>query len=366
MISSSKNYIEGFVETCYKYGIHEKQAAALLNLAQIREVMADEEMKKEARFRAGWEAAKTLGKGVGLLGKGTGQLVAAPFKGSGGTIKAVGSGVGKAVKGVGRWTQDTAKFQDKLLRTGLVTGLGAGAIGGAGYGAKNLWNDFRSSSRDGLNHIIDNVVGLPGNTSTVGGISTPVPISGAGASSDGPMNEGWGDTLSSPQTPPTVTSGNVSFSDESPLNRERQNVQALKEELARRDASFADSPARRMQWMQGSERAELMNRINAANASYEQAGSTMHANRAAAQAELNRRIAENESRQKMLREGLAAGYGDRQQVDNTGRLERLLTGVKERVGLITPNNKLVTYEDQLRALQQERENILKQRNSLPN
>ena len=129
---------------------------------------------------------------------------------------------------------------------------------------------------------------------------------------------------------------------------------------------FRDSPARRMQWMQGSERAELMNRINAANASYEQAGSTMHANRAAAQAELNRRIAENESRQKMLREGLAAGYGDRQQVDNTGRLERLLTGVKERMGLITPNNKLVTYEDQLRALQQERENMLKQRNSLPN
>lgn len=362
MISSSKNYIEGFVETCYKYGIHEKQAAVLLNLAQVREVMADEGMKKEAAPSGLITAGlKNLGRAAWGATKGTGQILGGTAKGTFNMLRGSGSGGGKAIKGVGNWINRPQLLTDKLLRTGVV----GTAVGGAGYGAKNLWDNFRSSSRDGVNHIIDNIVGLPGNVSPVGGITTPVPISGAGAGSDGPMNEGWGDTLSSPQTPPTVTSGNVTFSDEGPLNRQRSNVQALKDELARRDASFADSPARRMQWMQGAERADLMNRINAANATYEQEGSTMHANRAAAQAELNRRIAENESRQKMLRESLSAGYGDRQQVDNTGRLERLLTGAKERIGLVTPTNKLVTYEDQLRALQQERENMLKQRNSLP-
>lgn len=363
MISSSKNYIEGFVETCYKYGIHEKQAAVLLNLAQVREVMADEGMKKEAGQLIG-AGLKNLGRAAWGATKGTGQILGGTAKGTFNMLRGSGSGGGKALKGVGNWINRPKLLTDKLLRTGVV----GATVGGAGYGAKNLWDNFRSSSRDGLNHIIDNVAGLPGNVSPVGGITTPVPISGAGAGSDGLMNEGWGDTLSSPQTPSTVTSGNagkVSFSDEGPLSRQQANVKALKDELARRDASFANSPARRMQWMQGEERANLMNRINAANAAYEQERSTMHANRAAAQAELNRRIAENESRQKMLRESFSAGYGDRQQVDNTGRLERLITGAKERVGLVTPTNKLVAYEDQLRALQQERESMLKQRNSLP-
>lgn len=51
----------------------------------------------------------------------------------------------------------------------------------------------------------------------------------------------------------------VTYGDKEPLSREQINANALREEIARRDASFADSPARRMKWMRSAERQNMIN-----------------------------------------------------------------------------------------------------------
>jgi hypothetical protein len=70
MAELTESYIKGFVETCFKAGVHEKQAAAMLDL-----VAESSAMEKSA---AG--AVKHLATGIGQLLKGTGNTLAGAGK----------------------------------------------------------------------------------------------------------------------------------------------------------------------------------------------------------------------------------------------------------------------------------------------
>lgn len=354
MISSSKNYIEGFVETCYKYGIHEKQAAVLLNLAQVREVMADEGMQKEARFRSAWEASKLIGRSLGGLGKGVAQLGASPFKGTGSALKTIGSGTGKAIKGVGRWTQDTAKLQDKIMRTGIATGAGAAAIGGAGYGVKNLWNDFRNSDTT-ANHIANNILGHTVDTSGIS--ASPGSYQAAQTSQyDGPVNEGWGDTLGSPSASPNapVTSGNapqVTYGEKGPLSREQASAQALRNEIARQDASFADSPAKRMERMRSAERQSQMNELARLEAEAAKSQSYTQSDIAKRLSEIAMQNAKDEAALERLRKIEGRRLMDVGTANNSGILEQKFTGLQQALGLRSTGDQAKQVENEIKALQ---------------
>lgn len=70
MAELTDSYIKGFVETCFKAGVHEKQAAAMLDL-----VAGSSAMEKSA---AG--AFKNLATGIGQLLRGTGNTIAGTGK----------------------------------------------------------------------------------------------------------------------------------------------------------------------------------------------------------------------------------------------------------------------------------------------
>lgn len=53
----------------------------------------------------------------------------------------------------------------------------------------------------------------------------------------------------------------MTYGDKEPLSREQINANTLREEIARRDASFENSPARRMEWMRSSERQNMLNEL---------------------------------------------------------------------------------------------------------
>lgn len=235
MISSSKNYIEGFIETCYKYGIHEKQAAALLNIAQIREGISTGELEKEAKFRTGWEAIKTIGRGFGLLGKGTGQLAAIPLKGSGSALKAVGSGVGSGAKSYGNFLFKGQTPGNALARTLAYGALPlGGAISAVGPRAKKLWGNFGNSD-------------MTGATESLSGSPQPSTQPSTQPSPALPQHE----------APVNATQG--TYGEEGPLISTQDNENSLATEIARRDASFADAPARRMEWMRSADRQNMIN-----------------------------------------------------------------------------------------------------------
>ena len=89
----SNSYIKGFVETCYKAGLHEKQAAALLQAVSEEKAANMEKM-------AG-KGAKQVAEGL----KGLGQIYKIPFGTIRGTadigwnkiIKPTGKGIGKGI-----------------------------------------------------------------------------------------------------------------------------------------------------------------------------------------------------------------------------------------------------------------------------
>lgn len=85
MAELTESYIKGFVETCFKAGVHEKQAAAMLDL-----VAESSAMEKSAAGPSFW-------KGIGQLISGTGNVVGGAGKavfGSGSSIlKPVGKGI---------------------------------------------------------------------------------------------------------------------------------------------------------------------------------------------------------------------------------------------------------------------------------
>ena len=70
MAELTESYIKGFVETCFKAGVHEKQAAAMLDL-----VAESSAMEKSAAGAFG-----TLFRGIGQLAKGVGNTVAGGAK----------------------------------------------------------------------------------------------------------------------------------------------------------------------------------------------------------------------------------------------------------------------------------------------
>lgn len=70
MAELTDSYIKGFVETCFKAGVHEKQAAAMLDL-----VAESSAMEKSAAGAFG-----TLFRGIGQLAKGIGNTVAGGTK----------------------------------------------------------------------------------------------------------------------------------------------------------------------------------------------------------------------------------------------------------------------------------------------
>lgn len=144
MAELSNSYIKGFVETCFKAGVHEKQAAALLDLAAVS-------MEKSA-------AGPSFLKGIGQLITGTGNVV-------GGTGKAILRGGNAVLKPV-RWVNDKVMVQpikhyadSKKYPAILAHLLGVGALPPAvGFTAFQNWRD---SSDSKLADAVNDFLGAP-------------------------------------------------------------------------------------------------------------------------------------------------------------------------------------------------------------
>jgi hypothetical protein len=78
MAELTESYIKGFVETCFKAGVHEKQAAAMLDLVAESSAM---EKSAAGAFKNLATGISQLLKGVGNTAVGTGKIVfGAPWK----------------------------------------------------------------------------------------------------------------------------------------------------------------------------------------------------------------------------------------------------------------------------------------------
>lgn len=152
MSATDPNYIKGFVEACYRYGLHEKQAAALL---QTSEFIKQAGMEKQAGpfltglkelAHAGWNLTKATGNG--LLGTG---------KGSWGLAKKTGRGLRRT----GNWIVNDGNFMNSLGRATLLgVPLAAGGMG--------LWSVLQNNSETHFGDLLRRV-GIPlngGNPST--------------------------------------------------------------------------------------------------------------------------------------------------------------------------------------------------------
>lgn len=149
MAELTESYIKGFVETCFKAGVHEKQAAAMLDL-----VAESSAMEKSA--------APSFWKGIGQLLKGTGNVVGgagrAIFGGSASALKPVGKGI--------RWVNDKYMVQpikhyvDGKNYLAALTHAGTfGALPPAlGFTAFQNW---RANSDSGIADAINDYLGSP-------------------------------------------------------------------------------------------------------------------------------------------------------------------------------------------------------------
>lgn len=152
MAELSNSYIKGFVETCFKAGVHEKQAAAMLKIAAEQAT----EMIKEAGPSVGkglWQVLSGLGNiGGGLVvgGKGLGTVAKLPFKG----IKAYHNYV--LAPGVRRAMKDKNHLA-ALLHAGVFGGAPLVA-GGAGLAALQNWRNYSNSE---LADEVNAVLGKP-------------------------------------------------------------------------------------------------------------------------------------------------------------------------------------------------------------
>lgn len=135
MAELSNSYIKGFVETCFKAGMHEKQAAALLDIAASN-------MEKRAAGPSFWRGVGQLFTGAGNVIGGAGKAV---FGGGGTVLKPIGKGI--------RWVNDKAMVQPvkhyvdtKNYGAAIMHMLGVGAVPpAAGLLAFQNWRDKSDS-----------------------------------------------------------------------------------------------------------------------------------------------------------------------------------------------------------------------------
>lgn len=186
MTELSNSYIKGFVKTCFDAGIHEKQAAALLDYAA-----ENSDMRKEAA--GGPSVVKGLGDlasafvniGGGLAvggGKGLGALIGIPLKG----IKGYHNNVVMP-----NFKNNLAKkeYLNALLHLGVFGGaVPAGVLGGGAYAFQNWRNDSKSGLADYVNSVLGNpeflVLGnkssyngyIPTGSLSLGGGSSPLSV----------------------------------------------------------------------------------------------------------------------------------------------------------------------------------------------
>lgn len=84
MAELTDSYIKGFVETCFKAGVHEKQAAAMLDL------VAESSAMEKSASPSFWKGISQLIKGTGNVVGGAGNAI---FNGSSSVFKPIGKGV---------------------------------------------------------------------------------------------------------------------------------------------------------------------------------------------------------------------------------------------------------------------------------
>lgn len=118
----SNSYIKGFVETCYKAGLHEKQAAALLQAVS-------EEKEANMEKSAGGGIAKIV-KGLMQLGSVAGNIAAGTALGGYNTAKGALSGGSSVAKHYGRLWKNP--YRGLFWTTA--------GLGGLGYGYNELVN----------------------------------------------------------------------------------------------------------------------------------------------------------------------------------------------------------------------------------
>jgi len=176
MAELTDSYIKGFVETCFKAGVHEKQAAAMLDL-----VAESSAMEKSA--------APSFWKGVSQLIKGTGNVVGGAGKAIFGSGTSVLRPVGKGIS----WINDKYMVQpikhytkNKNYLAALTHAGVFGALPPAlGFTAFQNWRSNSDSSiADAINDYLGNpellVFGKGGKSGS--GISTSIYTPGGSSS----------------------------------------------------------------------------------------------------------------------------------------------------------------------------------------
>jgi hypothetical protein len=188
MAELTESYIKGFVETCFKAGVHEKQAAAMLDL-----VAESSAMEKSA--------APSFWKGIGQLISGTGNVI-------GGAGMGLLGGSSKVIKPIGKgisWANDKymtqpikhyAKNKDFLA---AFTHAGTYGVLPPAIGLTAFQN-WRANSDSDIATAINDYLGNPeflvfgnGTGGNGSGISTAVTTAGGGGyytptSVDSPLN----------------------------------------------------------------------------------------------------------------------------------------------------------------------------------
>lgn len=157
MAELTKSYIKGFVETCFKAGVHEKQAAAMLDLV----VASSAAMEKSAAGKVG--ALKSLATGLGQLAKGVGNTAV----GTGKLVLGVPWKLGiKPAYKLGKFIHQNAMvapIKHYVKNNNYLAALmHAGVLGGAvPLGGAAAFQNWRANSDSKLADAINDLIGDP-------------------------------------------------------------------------------------------------------------------------------------------------------------------------------------------------------------
>ena len=155
MAELTESYIKGFVETCFKAGVHEKQAAAMLDL-----VAESSAMEKRAAGKA--ELARTI-KGLGQLASGIGNTAAGASKLLiGAPASLILKPTAKAIRSVHNFAMveplkhyvKTNNYLAALMHTGVLGG-------GVPLAGATAFQNWRANSDSKLADMVNDTLGDP-------------------------------------------------------------------------------------------------------------------------------------------------------------------------------------------------------------
>lgn len=299
MAELTESYIKGFVETCFKAGVHEKQAAAMLDLA------AESSAMEKSASPSVWKGIKQLFSGTGNIVGGLGHGI---FSGG----KTIFSPIGKGI----RWGNDKYMVQPikhySKNKDFLAAFTHAGLYGGLppvlGLTAFQNW---RANSDSGLADAINDYLGDPeflvlgkGTGGRGSGVSTAVTSTAPAyrpSYNDSPLNIP-GTTSYTPGEAQLIGAGSGGTATSSgvviperivPILNERREV-ARSLNAMRNNASSSRSAARRARTGQSDAERQAVERLRMLDDQWREGVAEHNKQVAINNRDLSRRVAEAE------------------------------------------------------------------------